>query len=439
MKHQLTISAGPDAGARYELNDRETLLIGRGEACGVQLSDPSISRVHCRVILANGKVILEDAGSRWGTQVNGTPVETRELEPGDVIAVGDTELLFDQLAPATTTLAPARRRILEPDTPHLPLSLSPHQEESEPDAIKKNRDEELRRVATAPPPRLADFVGEMFFRYRVGSILAESHSGIVFRALDTEHDRTVALKVFRPDFFPDESAMQRFVRAMKTMLPLEHEHLIRLYAAGRWQGLCFTASEYVEGESVSRMIERVGIAGMLDWRRAYHVALGVAEALEYAHQRNIVHRNLKPSNVVVRERDECVKLGDLMYAKALDEGGAERITRPGEVVGDVHYLSPEQVSGETHIDARCDIYSLGAMLYAILTGRPPLEGPTAEVIGKILSEIPEPPTRFHLAIPPSFEGIVLRMLEKRPDDRFTSTTALLKDLRRVGKYQGIGP
>lgn len=437
MRHQLTITAGPDFGARYELTDREALLIGRGETCGVQLSDPSISRVHCRLIVANGKVILEDAGSRWGTQVNGIPVETRELQPGDVIAVGDTELRLDESAPAQTTIAPGRRRVPESNAPHPLIPSTPHQVQPGIDAMRRGGDEEMRGIAAASSPRLADLVGESFLQYRVNSVLARSDSGMVFRTLDTEHNRTVALKVFWPEFFADEQTMLRFLRAMKTMLPLEHEHLIRLYAAGRRTGLCYTASEYVEGESVSRMIERVGIAGMLDWRRAYHVALGVAEALEFAHEHNIVHRNLKPSNVVVRERDDCVKLGDLMYAKALDERGAERITRPGEVVGDVCYLSPEQVSGAPHIDARADIYSLGAMLYAILTGRPPFEGSTAEVIGQIVSQPPEPPTRFHLAIPSSFEGVVLRMLAKRPDERFVSTTALLKDLRRVGKYQGI--
>jgi serine/threonine protein kinase len=126
-----------------------------------------------------------------------------------------------------------------------------------------------------------------------------------------------------------------------------------------------------------------------------------------------------------------------MLAKALDDMGGERITTAGEVVGDVFFLSPEQLSGEAHIDARADIYSLGATMYAILTGRPPFEGSTAEVIGRVISAPPVPPTKYHLAIPAAFEGVVLRMLAKRPDDRFESATQLLQDLERVGKFQGV--
>ena len=288
---------------------------------------------------------------------------------------------------------------------------------------------------TRSPERLADLVGELFLRYRVGSVVARATSGMVFRGLDTETGQTVALKVYWPDYFTDERAAQRFLRAVKTMVPLEHENLVKLHAAGRWQGLCFTAGEYIEGESVTQIIARIGVAGMLDWRRAYAVAMGVARALEFAHKRNIIHRNVRPSNILVRAEDGCIKLGDLMLARAIDELGA-RITRPGEVIGDIRYLAPEQVSGETHIDGRADLYSLGATLYAILTGRPPFEGTTADVIGKIISQPPVPPTTYHLAIPAAFEGLVLRMLAKRPEDRFVSAAAMLKDLERFGRYAG---
>jgi serine/threonine-protein kinase len=224
---------------------------------------------------------------------------------------------------------------------------------------------------------------------------------------------------------------------MRTTIPLEHENLVRVYGAGRTRGLCFTASEFVDGESVSQMIRRIGVAGMLDWRNAWHIARGVAEALEFAHDANIVHRNIGPTNILIRGKDRCVKLGDLMLAKALDESGNERITCSGEVVGDLRYLSPEQLSGEQPIDARADIYSLGATLYAVLTGKPPFEGGTAaEIIRRVVTGAPEPPTRFHLAIPSQFEGIVLRMLAVRPEDRPESATRLRAELDRVGKSIG---
>ena len=432
----LSIQSGPDAGLRRELTSSDTLLIGRGEACGLKLSDGSVSRVHCRVTLTGGKVLVEDAGSRWGTLINGTPIETHEIRPGDRIVIGDTELQLELRSPAAETIAPSRRRVLEK------TSAADHNT-SRSNESPADEPRPPGSGPAVPPPRalgvrkLADLVGEKFLKYRVGSVVARAGSGIVFRAHDSNQERVVALKVYWPDFFRDEHATQRFLRAVKTMVGMEHANLVKLYAAGRFQNLCFTASEFIDGDSVTQIIARIGIAGMLDWRRAYHIAVGAAEALEFAHEKNIVHRNVRPSNILVRESDDCVKLGDLMLAKAIDEMGNARITQPGEVVGDVCYLAPEQVSGETHIDGRADIYSLGATLYAILTGRPPFEGATAEVIGKVLTQPPVPPTTHHLAIPPAFEGLVLRMLAKRPEDRFASATALLKDLRRVGKYQGV--
>jgi serine/threonine protein kinase len=135
-----------------------------------------------------------------------------------------------------------------------------------------------------------------------------------------------------------------------------------------------------------------------------------------------------------RQSDSVAKLGDLMLSKALDSLGLATVTHAGAIVGDLSYLSPEQTIGE-RIDARSDLYSLGATLYALLTGRPPCEGlTTAETVLRIQTQRPDPPTKYHLAIPALFEGIVLRLLSKRPDDRFTDATQLLKELDRAEKY-----
>ncbi|MAG93634.1 MAG: hypothetical protein CMJ48_07780, partial [Planctomycetaceae bacterium] len=402
MSLYLVMTSGPDHGRQTALQDHEIVLIGRGELCGVQLNDPSASRVHCRVTTAKGRVYLEDAGSRWGTLVNGTPVESRELLPGDCITIGDSEIELQRRQTRATTISPARKRKLAN-----PLT---EPEEFTADDFRRSGGKLFEQT---PAVRLVDLVGETFSRYRVGAVVARSRSGIVFRALETSKNRTVALKIFWPDFFREERNIQRFLRAVRTTLPFEHENLIQLHAAGRHAGLCFTAAEFIEGESLTAIIDRVGVAGMLDWRKAWRVAVGVTQALQFAHEKNIVHRNLCPDNVLVRSEDQVVKLGGLMLAKALDEVSDARITQPGELVGDAHYLAPEQLAGETHIDQRADLYSLGAMLYAILTGRPPFVGSVADVIRKALGSSPHPPTKYHLAIPAMFEGIVLRLLAKR--------------------------
>jgi len=181
------------------------------------------------------------------------------------------------------------------------------------------------------------------------------------------------------------------------------------------------------------------MAGMLDWRYALRVAIHIGRALAFAQEHSIIHRNITPQNIMVQNSDKLAKLGDLMLAKALEGTNAEQITRPGELVGDVHYMSPERTRGNAdEVDGRSDIYSLGATTYALLTGRPPFEGGSlVETITKIRQAEPVKPTKFQLTIPGLLEGTVLRMLAKRPADRFQTAAEMLTDLERVAKYQGL--
>jgi serine/threonine protein kinase len=434
----LNVIGGPNNVPRRPLTDHAVLVIGRGEDCDLQLNDPSVSRVHARITLLDGRVYLEDAGSRWGTLVNGIPTDSRELSPGDRVEIGDTQLRLETDSPLVTTIAPVRRRILDTLSRRVRRNGRNH-DHQEIRPARPSAETPHRAHPAVGTPDFEGMVGKNFLRYQVESVIARPRSGYVFRALDLRHDnRQIALKIFRPDYFKDPRGARRFLRAMRTTIPLEHENLLRVYGAGRTRGLCFTASEFVDGESVSQMIRRIGVAGMLDWRNAWHIAMGVSEALEFAHAENIVHRNIGPSNILVRAKDRCVKLGDLMLAKALDGTGNERITCSGEVVGDLRYLSPEQLSGEQPIDSRADIYSLGATLYAVLTGRPPFEGGTAaEIIRRVMTGVPEPPTKFHLAIPSQFEGIVLRMLAMRPEDRPENAKRLRAEFDRAAKSIGV--
>jgi serine/threonine protein kinase len=133
-----------------------------------------------------------------------------------------------------------------------------------------------------------------------------------------------------------------------------------------------------------------------------------------------------------------VKLGDLMIAKALGGALAEQITRPGQIVGEVAFMSPERTRGLAEVDGRSDIYGLGATVYALLSGRPPFEGKTLiEMITRIRQTEPVPPTKFQMSIPSAFEGIVLKMLAKRPEDRYATADRLVAELERVGKSQGM--
>jgi serine/threonine protein kinase len=417
MLKQLRVVNGPQAGAVFPLVATQAMSVGRAADCVIRLADPAASRLHCRIEFEGPRTILRDAGSRWGTTVNGETIDAHELQPGDVIAIGETELRYEsEASPIAATMAPVRPAVAQPGA-------AP--------AVS-------RAVRPASPAEIAKLAGRKILRFEIQAIVAQARTGMVFRARDVEQNRDVAFKVFYPTMFLNEAAVERFLRAAKTMLAIRHENLVTLYMAGRREGFCFTACEFVEGESAAQLIERVGIGGMLSWEQALKIAVQIAQALAVAEKHKIVHRNVTPRNILIRHSDKAAKLGDLIFAKALEGVNAVQVTRPGELVGELAYMSPEQTTGEGNIDCRSDIYGLGATLYAVLTGRPPLEGRNAaETILKIQTQEPEKPSKFHLAIPPLFEGVVLRMLTKRPEGRHRSARELLADLARVAKYQGL--
>jgi serine/threonine protein kinase len=348
------------------------------------------------------QLTVVDNDSTSGTYLNGKRLtQPQPLHTGDVIRVGDTQLRVQSDDSTATTVPPGARL--------------PGEE------------------------RLTDLTGKTIAHFEVGPLLAKAQRGVVFKARDTKDDRDVALKVFYPEFSRSDEEIQRFIRAMKTVLALagQHPNLVAPYGAGKTGPYCWTAMEYVEGESLTQVIQRIGTAGMLDWRNALRVAVHIGRALQFAQQHGIVHRNLTPQNVLVRSSDKLTKLGDLLLAKALEGELAEQITRPGQLLGDPRYMSPERTRGTEEVDGRSDIYSLGALVYALLTGRPPLEGDTTqETIAKIRQAEPVKPTKYQLAIPGLFEGTVLRMLAKRPEDRYQTADDLLTDLERVVKFTG---
>jgi serine/threonine-protein kinase len=222
------------------------------------------------------------------------------------------------------------------------------------------------------------------------------------------------------------------------MLPVRHPNLVAVYGAGKTGPHCWCAMELVEGESLADFIGCMGTAGKLDWRPGLRFATHVARALSHAHQSAILHRNLTPRNVMVRSSDQVAKLGDLMLAKALEGIQAEKITRPGEIVGDVHYLSPERTGTEIGVDARSDLFSLGSLTYALLTGRPPFAGATpVEIMTLIREAEPVPPTRHQPSIPAAFEAIVVKLLQKKPEDRYQTAAAVLKDFEGLAAAQGV--
>lgn len=407
MQRQLVVIAGPDAGRVFPLEDGEKLLIGRGPASNTQIDDPRMSRVHCEVQAADGQVWLLDRGGQSGTFVSGQRVVRHELRPGMEFAAGDTQFRLQAVSgQEASTLV---------------------------DGLAFGRP---KPAPTVVP--LQELVGTTIAHYRLEAILAPGESGLVFKAWDTEKNRAAAVKVLTPDLTGKEEHKERFVRAMRTMIDVRHPHIVPIHNAGKTGPYCWAAMELVVGEDLNKVIRRIGVQGMLDWREAYRVAVHIARALHEAYQHKIIHRNVTPSNILRRHEDRVCLLGDLMLAKALEGSLARQVTRPGQLIGDVAFMSPERTGDQAEVDHRSDIYGLGATLYALLTGHPPFESPSlAVLVRRVRQEEPRPPKAFQLSINDRFQDVVLQMLAKQPDDRFQTPAALLRELERIGRFHGL--
>ena len=277
----------------------------------------------------------------------------------------------------------------------------------------------------------------MFNKFHLDSIIAEGSNSTVFEATDTETDEKVAFKVLVPDPSQSDEQKERFVRAMKAMLPIQHPNIVRVLYAGKNGPYCWTAMEHVDGESLERVIERIGIRGMIDWPVAFHVAVDICRALSESYQHKIVHRNLTPKNIIRRHADKACLLSDLMLAKATEGVLSKQVTQAGQIIGTLSYIAPECTTGDGVVDHRSDLYGLGATLYALLTGRPPFESKSMpELIKMIREQAPKPPKEFQLAINDGFQNIVLELLQKRPEDRYQTPRDLMRDLEKVAKFTG---
>ena len=237
----------------------------------------------------------------------------------------------------------------------------------------------------------------------------------VYLARDPRHDRNVAVKVLEPDLGAVLGA-ERFLAEIKVTANLQHPNLLPLFDSGAVGGLLYYVMPFIEGESLRRRLDREKQLPVDD---SVRIAVGVAKALAYAHSQGVIHRDLKPENILLQSGQPLV--ADFGIALAVSNAGGTRITQTGLSLGTPQYMSPEQATGDRTIDARSDIYALGAVLYEMLTGEPPHTGPTVQaVIAKVLTDRPRPVRLSRPGVPPHVEAAIERALEKIPADRFAT-------------------
>ncbi|MBW3548488.1 MAG: Stk1 family PASTA domain-containing Ser/Thr kinase [Actinobacteria bacterium] len=261
-------------------------------------------------------------------------------------------------------------------------------------------------------------------RYELHRRIARGGMADVFLARDSLLDRPVALKVLFPEFATDPSFVQRFRREARAAANLSHPNIVSVYDWGEEDGTYFIVMEYVEGRSLAQIIRD---EGRLHPDRAADVTSDIAAALGFAHRNGVVHRDVKPGNVIISPSGQ-VKVADFGIARAIST--QENLTQAGTVMGTAAYFSPEQARGEK-VDPRSDVYSLGVVLYEMLTGRPPFTGDSPVAVAyKHVQETPRPPRERNADIPADLDAIVLRAMAKNADDRYPSAEDLRSDLRR---------
>jgi serine/threonine-protein kinase len=248
--------------------------------------------------------------------------------------------------------------------------------------------------------------------------------GLVFKALDHALGRTVALKLVPPSVAGQARTLERFKRELLLAQRVTHPNVCRVYDLGEVEGIRFISMEYIDGQSLTDWIQAVG---SLSPRQTVTVARQICSGLTAIHEQNIVHRDLKPSNIMLARSGHAVVMDfGLAYQEA-----ADRLTAAGEVLGTLAYLSPEQAAGKT-LDPRSDLYSLGLILFEMLTGRrPPGDSGRIPLALRDKDERCPPPSQFSPEVPPSLDALVLRALERDPDDRFQSAKDLSTALERV--------
>jgi serine/threonine protein kinase len=270
------------------------------------------------------------------------------------------------------------------------------------------------------------YIGRLH-HFEISRVIGRGGMGIVLEGFDTHLQRTVAIKVLNPEYSKNEVARQRFCREGRAAAAISHEHVVAMHQVAREDEgeVAFLVMQYIEGDTLENLLKDRKV---LPPAEAARIAMQVAAGLAAAHEREMVHRDIKPANILIEHSTNRVKLTDFGLARATDD---VRLTRTGIVTGTPLYMSPEQATGET-ADERSDLFSLGAVLYEMLTGKSPFEAPSiVGVMKRIMDETPSPPAKLNPEVPASLSELTMALLDKNPQRRPESAALVAHTLAEI--------
>lgn len=380
---RLVVIAGPDAGVEFIIPARGG-GIGRGHWNAIQLTDPQVSRSHCSIEIHEGHQVLVDVGSFSGTRVNGDAIARHVLAPDDIIALGSTELCYTVTPPES--------------------------------------DWADEHTAVRAPVGSEILAG----RYEILGLIGVGGMGSVYRVRDRELDEIVALKALRRELSSSSDMQAHFRREVKLARRVAHKNIARMFDIGEHHGQRFLTMEFIDGEPLSSMLAR---RGSLPARDAREIALDLCEGLDALHRAEIIHRDLKPDNILIAI-DGRVVITD--FGIAFDPGLAGVEHAVPSIAGTAAYMAPELLHPGNTSGRHTDVYSLGCVLFEMVTGQPPWTGQSpVEIITARLFSPPPDPRGLEPSVPDGLAEIILRCLAREPADRYTSVVEVRDALREV--------
>lgn len=406
-----------------DVNNGEKLLLGRGQNVQVWINDKNISREHCQITCDKDTLFVEDLASRNGTYINGEKITSRiAMTEGDEIRLASSSLVKISLQKKATpiptpTVERAKSKVME----------------------SKTVDERLNNVlveATAKVPMVpvptgkTDFslVGKTFNGYRIDSRIGSGGMSVVYKGLHLALARPVAIKTLAHHLLQNPKAVKRFLNVAKIAGQLTHPNIVQIHDSGSLDeyGIYYIVMEFVDGESLNNLLKP---NGKMQVEEACKIIGHVAGALDYANKKNIIHRDINPSNILVG-KENVPKLIGLGLAKCLDNE-ITSLTQPGKGMGMVGYIAPEQLLDASKADHRSDIYSLGAVFYRCMCGQTPYDTKNMrEYFNCIHNRIPPvPPHELNPEVPRVLSDMIMKCLAYEPEERYQNAEEFLLDLK----------
>jgi pSer/pThr/pTyr-binding forkhead associated (FHA) protein len=437
---RLVVTDGADQGQRFPLPESGTVTLGNNQKhADFVLHDLYVARVHCELKIEDGVVTVNHIAGTSGTLINGQKItEPQTLDFGMTLRIGNSHLTLESVS------ADAIEKEEERET--VSLAGESDEEQTIPFAGEGATTEPAEGAAAEDPyalphepvDELLQLEDQVLGHYQISRLLGRGQSSAVFRAQDLRSRQVVALKVLSPDFPASDAELQRFVKALKITTTLVHPHLVSLYGAGRSGGFCWIAREYVRGESVARLIKQIEEGAPPDWQRACRLAIHLGKALDYLYQHGVTHGNITPRNLMISHVDQTTKLTDLMINQALHGSQLQKAILGRKLLAELAFMAPEQTDPHAIVAPVADLYAVGAVVYALLTGRPPFTGTTPNEIRTKARETKAPrPGKSCPDLPPFFEAAVMKMMARRPEDRFPTAAAVLAALEPIAMEHGV--